>query len=145
MIFDLGNQNEIDGLKEYLNRQTKKGSTIEINVKSGQRTVDQNKYLHVLLGIIAVEYGESIEYVKKHIYKGIINSDIFTREAKTESGEIQKILRSSSDLSKDEMTKSIDKMKDYAMKEMEVYLPEANEKEMNGALKFLDKNSNYLY
>lgn len=58
------------------NALLKKGAYVELTDKS-RRSNRQNSYEHLLCGIIAMELGESLEYVKEQYFKRLINPDIF--------------------------------------------------------------------
>ena len=58
----------------------KEHGIIELSEVKPQRSIKQNKYLHLLLGFFASEYGETIEYVKEQYFKLAANRSIFLRE-----------------------------------------------------------------
>lgn len=84
----------------------------------------------MLLGIIALDQGLTIDYVKEFYYKRLVNPDIFvvTKEDKI-LGKVE-ILRSSKDLTKEEMRISIDKLRNWASSELGCYLPSADEESL---------------
>ena len=41
------------------------------------RSTSQNRYLHLLIGLVALEVGETVEYVKANHFKRMVNPDIF--------------------------------------------------------------------
>lgn len=104
-------------LREELSRQRfasrvrklwKDGAIVELTDKR-RRTGSQNRYLHVILGILAMETGNSLECVKQEIFKRRVNSDLFIMEKNDPIlGHIE-VLRSSRDLNKEEMSKAIDR------------------------------------
>ena len=67
-----------------------------------QRTNSQNAYLHVLLGVLAMEFGERIEYVKQNYYKELVNPALFVmcKDDRFLGERVE--LRSSRDLTKEE-------------------------------------------
>lgn len=91
-----------------------------------KRTVNQNKYLHVLFRVLALELGESEYYVKQVHFKEIANPEIFVRERVDKiTGEVQKYTRSTADLSKEEMTRAINIFRRWS-EDNGYYLPDAD-------------------
>lgn len=89
---------------------------------ASRRTSSQNAFLHVCIGIVAMETGNSSEVIKTEIYKKRVNPDLFVRrKADPTLGEIE-VLRSSRDLSKEEMSLSIDRFRMFAS-EHGIYIP----------------------
>jgi hypothetical protein len=128
MYYDL--ENEIDNQRfdkriEYLK---KKKAKINLTEYFPKRTIQQNKYLHLLLTWFAIERGHTVDYVKDEYFKKTANKDTFVREiTDTLTGEQTKILRSSSDISTKEMSDCIERFRNWAADTAGVYLPEANE------------------
>lgn len=102
-----------------------KATLVSLNDESS-RTIQQNKYLHVLCRIMALSTGESEHYAKEVYFKELSNSEIFVRERVDKvTGEVQKYLRSSAELSKDEMTRAINNFR-YWSENNGYYLPDAD-------------------
>lgn len=100
-----------------------KKAIIELVEKKPKRTIQQNRYLHLILGWFAFETGYTPEEVKQYIFKQIVNPEIFY------DGEIGEIVavqrwRSTADLDTKELTTAIDKFRDYSSAEAGIYLPE---------------------
>ena len=88
-----------------------------------QRSLKQNNYLHLLLSYYALEFGYTLEYTKRHIFKIQVNPEIFIIERVNEkSGEIYKDLKSTARATKDEITTAINRFKDHAA-QGGLYLP----------------------
>jgi len=87
-----------------------------------KRSSAANNYLHVTLGAVALEVGESLEYVKQEIYKRMVNPDIFVTEHDNPVLGRVSALRSSAHLSKEEMSLSIDRFRKWAA-EQGIYTP----------------------
>lgn len=86
------------------------------------RSTRQNSYLHALLGAVALEVGENLEYVKQEIYKRMVNPDIFVREHDNPMLGRVSAIRSSAHLSKEEMSESIDRFRKWAA-DQGIYTP----------------------
>lgn len=77
-------------------------------VDESKRTPNQNSYIHVLCRILAQYAGTSETYAKQVYFKKMANKDIFytvTKDAIT--GEMQKYIRSSAELTIPEMATAI--------------------------------------
>jgi hypothetical protein len=81
-------------------------ATIEIKRLYPRRTINQNSYLHLILGAFGVHFGYTLEEAKQ-IYKEI-NKEVY-QYSKENRGKTRVFMRSSADLNKDEMAKTIDK------------------------------------
>lgn len=79
-----------------------------------RRSTAANAYLHVCLGAFALYVGESLEFVKREIYKRRVNPDLYLREHRNPALGDVVTLRSSADLSKEEMSLSIDRFRKFA-------------------------------
>lgn len=110
---------------QRINFFIEKGKTFELSEKKERRSIRQNKYLHLILGWFALEYGETIDYVKQEIFKKQINPEIFRTEfINKKTGEIRDAWKSSAVLDTGQMTLAIDRFRDYSAKEAGIYLPE---------------------
>ena len=77
------------------------------------RSTSQNRYLHLLIGLVALEVGETVEYVKANHFKRMVNPDIFiVMKDDRFLGQVE-TLRSSADLTKEEMSTAIDRFKNW--------------------------------
>ncbi len=122
-----------------------KKATIELIEKKPKRTIRQNRYLHLILGWFAYEYGDSIEYVKQEIFKKIVNPVIFKTEfVNKKTGEIRDDYRSSASLDTRELTMAIEKFRDYSALEAGIYLPSPDEREFIEFAEIELKNNNII-
>ena len=146
MILDATKQFDIERARTRLEKLIENKSKFELTEKKPVRSVSQNAYLHLIIGWFAIEYGETIDYVKRMIFKKLVNPKIFIFERENKkTGEKRKELRSSADLDSAEMTTAIDRFRDYSSKEFGVYLPEAGEMDFLNEIKTqIENNKNYL-
>ena len=134
-MFNLKNPYDAEKFKEYVNKlyvENKKsqyGIVVEVTKKQTQRTLAQNRYLHVCLGYFASEFGYTLEEVKVVYFKQMVNKDIFLRRRKNKRGHEVNFLRSTTDLDKSEMTAAIDRFRNWSSAECGLYIPAANESE----------------
>lgn len=102
----------------------KNNKTFEIKEKRKIRTNQQNRYLHLCFTQIQLDTGYSFNEVKQLLFKRIVNPEIFIVQR-----SLGEYLRSTADLDTLEMTKAIDKFRDYCISEMNIYIPAPNELE----------------
>lgn len=126
MLYDLNNEFHRVQAKSRFENLLERRCVIDL-VEKTNRTLPQNKYLHVCLGCLALHLGETIEDVKKFIFKIKINPDIFIVEKEVKRVGKVKTLRSSASLTKDEMTLAINRFRDWASKEENCYIPSSDE------------------
>lgn len=126
MKFDLSKHIDQERFKRRCNELFEKQRIVELTEKT-QRTLRQNAYLHVIIAYLAMETGNTVEYVKNEFFKKECNELLFVyREYdKLLKREATK-LRSTRDLSKEEMTLAIDRFRNRASAEG-YYLPSPDE------------------
>ena len=146
MILDANKEFDIERARTRLEKLIENKSKFELTEKKPVRSVSQNAYLHLIIGWFAIEYGETIDYVKRMMFKKLVNPEIFIFEREnTKTGEKRKELKSSAILDSREMTNAIDRFRDYSSKEFGVYLPEAGEIDFLNEIKTqIENNKNYL-
>lgn len=121
MQYDLSTPLDRERFKTRVNALYKKGAVIDLTEKAF-RTPNQNRYLHLLLGVVAMDTGNSVEDVKREYFKNLVNPDIF-RSYKTDNrGNTIAVYRSTSAVSKEEMTMAIDRFKKWGA-ENGIYMP----------------------
>ena len=116
---------------------------LELTDKS-RRTLNQNSYLHAILGVLALETGNSLEVVKLEIFKKRVNPDLFVRTKRDPVlGDIE-VVRSSRDLTKEEMSIAIDRYQKFCA-ENGVFLPEPGDEELLRQIEFeMGRAAKYL-
>ena len=136
---------ELDRLKadarwEALKR---KGAVVDLTEKK-TRTLNQNSYVHLIIGVVAMETGNTIEYVKEHYFKRLVNPDLFVRWKDDRLLGKTEYLRHSSELTKEEMTQAIDKFRNWAATEG-WYLPSPDDKTLLQSVEYqMGKQRQYL-
>jgi hypothetical protein len=128
MLYNLSNPLDIEQARRRLLMLEKQGACIEIRKKQVKRTLPQNAYLHLILGYFASQIGETLEYVKKFYYKAHCNPDLFVIHKEDRIYHVKTtVLRSSADLTVDEMSTSIERFRNWAANEIGIYIPEAKQ------------------
>lgn len=121
MQYNLGSQIDKQRFVTRAKALLQKGAVIELTEKAF-RTPNQNRYLHLLIGIVAMETGNSLEDAKVCYFKRIVNPDIFCIKKTDRFGNTIDVLRSSADLSQEEMSMAIDRFKKWGA-ENGIYMP----------------------
>lgn len=146
MIYDLSNPLDVQNAKTRLELLVKRGCIIELTEKKQKRTLNQNAYLHLLLGYFASQTGNTLEWVKQQYYKKLCNPDLFIGEREDLFLGRVKYVRSSADLRTDEMNLSIERFRNWSASEAGIYLPEATNGAEIAALQVeVERYKTYLY
>jgi len=112
MIYDLSRELDRLRFQDRARKLTDRGALVELTEKV-QRTLSQNAYLHLLIGIVAMDTGNSLDTIKREIFKKKVNPDIFLRtRTDRHLGDIE-ILLSSAEISKEDMSRAIDRFKQW--------------------------------
>jgi hypothetical protein len=128
MQYDLTSDFQRKAFLSRVDNLLEKGSLVELTEKA-VRTKGQNNYLHLLLGVVAMETGNTLADVKEYYFKEICNSDLFHRQHFDKLGNCIDSVRSSADLTKEEMSVAIDRFKRWASGEG-IYIPEMGDDEL---------------
>ena len=128
MLYDLKNPLDRERFKRRCNTLFKKQGIVELSEKTA-RSNQSNRYLHLLLGYLAIETGNDLEFTKEVFYKRTANKDIFVRFKEDELLGKVEYLRSSATLSQEEFSTSIDRLRDWSSHVAGIYLPSPNEQE----------------
>ena len=145
MIFDLNNILDRERFKRRVNTLYQKQVIVTLTEKK-QRTLNQNNYLHLILGYFAVETGNTVEYVKREYFKRHCNHDLFVyvKNDTFLQHDVEE-MRSTRDLSKEEMSTAIDRFRNWAAAEGGIHLPSPDEREFLNAIEIeLAKHQNYV-
>lgn len=144
MLYDLNNPLQNESFKAKAEALAKKGCIVELTEKKPQRSLQANKYLHVILAYFGLQIGETMEYVKKHYYKILCNRETFIREVDDKYLGKVKVLRSSADLDTEEFSMTITRFRDWAATEG-IYIPSSDEHLMVQQMEIeISRNRMYL-
>lgn len=98
-----------------------RGAVVELTEKTF-RSKNQNNYLHLLIGVVAMETGNTLADVKEWYFKRLCNRDLFiTTRTDKYAGQVE-VVRSSADLTKEEMSIAIDRFKRWGSQNG-IYMP----------------------
>lgn len=146
MKYDVSNPLHREQARERLEALLgKEHGIIELSEVKPQRSIKQNKYLHLLLGFFASEYGETIDYVKEQYFKLATNRSIFVRERDDKLAGRVSYLRSTRDLDKGEMQMAIERFRNWSSINAGIYLPSADEHRLLELAEIeISRNKNFL-
>ena len=130
MLFDLSNPYDCERAKVRLQSLIDKHSpSVELTERK-QRSDPQNRYLHVCIGIVAIETGNTMDYVKRYYFMAHWNADLFVTERyDTRLQQNVRTLKSSRDLSTEDMATAIERFRNWAATEG-WYIPTPEEEYM---------------
>ena len=139
MKYDLTNKLHRKQFVKRCNDMLKKGCKCVELIDQSKRSLNQNAYLHVLIRILALETGVTETYAKQVYFKQLANPDLFIAEKTDEvSGVKVSYLRSTSELTAQEMSKAINSFRHWS-EDNGYYLPEAS-LEDDGSMSFASDN-----
>ena len=130
MKYDGSNPLHVQQARAKLEKLIKEQKVFELTEKKPQRSLNQNKYLHVCLAYFGYQIGETMEYVKRNYYKILCNKDTFVREREDKFLGRIKYLRSSSDLDSAEMSLTIERFRNFSSAQCGIYIPSPNEERL---------------
>ena len=121
MIYDLSSDFQRKAFLARVDNLMEKGAVVELTEKAF-RSPNQNRYLHLLIGIVAIETGNTLEDAKKWYFKETCNSDLFHVQHRDKMGNYIDHIRSTAELTKEEMSMAIDRFKRWGA-ENGIYMP----------------------
>lgn len=122
MLYNLTNDLDRERIRARLEADLQRGSVVEYTRKE-QRTNNQNRYLHLVLGAVAIETGNDLEFTKQQYFKKLVNPDLFVLEKEDRLAGKVEVLASSRDLTVEQMSTAIDRFKRWAA-ENGIYIPD---------------------
>lgn len=128
MLYDLSNELQAENFKKRCNMLYNKKCIVDLSEKKPQRTLAQNRYLHAALGFFGVQFGYRVDEVKDWYFKAACNPELFVRyKVDCITGVQRKVLRSSAELTTEEMTTAIERFRNWAADVAGVYIPSPDE------------------
>lgn len=127
-LYDLSNPLHAENFRLRSGALLTKQCVVELTEKKPQRTTQQNRYLHVILSYFGALTGNTLDYVKRYYFKSLCNSELFYIERYDTLLKRRVVtLRSSAELTTDEMTLAIERFRNWAAQEAEIYIPSPDE------------------
>lgn len=116
---------------------------VEIKEVKPRRSLPQNAFLHLLLGVFGANLGYTTQE-SKELYKRLPGNKELYVYTKDVGGKPMEFTRSSADLNKDEMTRSIETLREWSAK-MGYPLPTAdNTEELRRLENYIEQHERYL-
>ena len=121
MVYDLSSDFQRKAFLARVDNLMEKGAVVELTEKVFRSPI-QNRYLHLLIGVVAIETGNTLEDAKKWYFKETCNSDLFHVQHRDKMGNYIDHIRSTAELTKEEMSMAIDRFKRWGA-ENGIYMP----------------------
>ena len=128
-LFNTKFEDERRMARERLEKLISKGAVVNITEKFPQRTLAQNRYMRLLFAYFASQYGCSVEEAKIDFFERKWNADLFIRSRENKNGVVVNYLRSTTELTTQEMTLAIDRFRHQAQMEAGIYLPSPSDRD----------------
>ena len=110
MVYDLSSDFQRKSFLARMDNLMEKGAVVELTEKAF-RSPNQNRYLHLLIGVVAIETGNTLEDAKKWYFKETCNPDLFHVQHRDKMGNCIDHIRSTAELTREEMSTAIDRFK----------------------------------
>ena len=128
MIYDLNDPRQYMDALDFIEHAKQNNIQISLENKKQQRTTQQNKYYWLILRYFGLQYG-CTKTEAEYYFKQICNPDIFCRKKKDKEDRIIYIVRSTSQLTKQEMISAINNFSVWCS-QRQIELPRPEDKEM---------------
>ena len=120
-----------------------KSAVVELTTKTF-RSRNQNSYLHLLIGVVAIDTGNTLAFTKEQYFKRLVNPDLFIQEVTDLYAGKVEIVRSTTDLTMGEMSMAIDRFKKWGA-ENGIYLPNPGDESLLREIEIeMARNKQYL-
>ena len=121
MQYDLTSDFQRKAFLSKVDKYLERGAVVDLTEKTF-RSKSQNNYLHLLIGVVAMETGNTLAFTKEVYFKKLVNPDIFCVMKEDKIMGRVPVLRSSADVTIEEMSMAIDRFKRWGA-ENGIYLP----------------------
>ena len=143
MVYDLSSDFQRKSFLARMDNLMEKGAVVELTEKAF-RSPNQNRYLHLLIGVVAIETGNTLEDAKKWYFKETCNPDIFHVQHRDKMGNCIDHIRSTAELTKEEMSTAIDRFKRWGA-ENGIYMPNPDDASLLKAIEIeMGRMKSYL-
>ena len=143
MVYDLSSDFQRKSFLARIDNLIEKGAVVELTEKAF-RSPNQNRYLHLLIGVVAIETGNTLEDAKKWYFKETCNPDLFHVQHRDKMGNCIDHIRSTAELTKEEMSMEIDRFKRWGA-ENGIYMPNPDDASLLKAIEIeMGRMKSYL-
>ena len=133
MLLDLSNDFDVNKAKSYLDKLIESKARCELKKVKEKRTIRQNSYPHVCLGLFCSETGYTIDEAKELFSHQLPDIMRYTKN------EIS-FRKSTADLDTKQMTLLIDKIREMSLDQLGLYITTSEEYLMNLEVDRKDSN-----
>ena len=143
MLYDLSSDFQRKAFQARMDNLMEKGAVVELTEKAF-RSPNQSRYLHLLIGVVAIETGNTLEDAKKWYFKETCNPDLFHVQHRDKMGNCIDHIRSTAELTKEEMSTAIDRFKRWGA-ENGIYMPNPDDASLLKAIEIeMGRMKSYL-
>ena len=143
MVYDLSSDFQRKSFLARMDNLMEKCAVVELTEKAF-RSPNQNRYLHLLIGVVAIETGNTLEDAKKWYFKETCNPDLFHVQHRDKMGNCIDHIRSTAELTKEEMSTAIDRFKRWGA-ENGIYMPNPDDASLLKAIEIeMGRMKSYL-
>ena len=143
MVYDLSSDFQRKSFLARMDNLMEKGAVVELTEKAF-RSPNQNRYLHLLIGVVAIETGNTLEDAKKWYFKETCNPDLFHVQHRDKMGNCIDHIRSTAELTKEEMSTAIDRFTRWGA-ENGIYMPNPDDASLLKAIEIeMGRMKSYL-
>ena len=143
MVYDLSSDFQRKSFLARMDNLIEKGAVVELTEKAF-RSPNQNRYLHLLIGVVAIDTGNTLEDAKKWYFKETCNPDLFHVQHRDKMGNCIDHIRSTAELTKEEMSTAIDRFKRWGA-ENGIYMPNPDDASLLKAIEIeMGRMKSYL-
>ena len=143
MLYDLSSELQRKSFLARVEHLLERSCVVELSEKTF-RSKGQNNFLHLLIGVVAMATGNTLEDTKRWYFKEICNADLFHRQHFDKLGNSVDCIKSSADLTKEEMSMAIDRFKRWGA-ENGIYLPNPGDESLLREIEIqMGRNRAYL-
>ena len=143
MVYDLSSDFQRKSFLARMDNLMEKGAVVEMTERAF-RSPNQNRYLHLLIGVVAIETGNTLEDAKKWYFKETCNPDLFHVQHRDKMGNCIDHIRSTAELTKEEMSTAIDRFKRWGA-ENGIYMPNPDDASLLKAIEIeMGRMKSYL-
>lgn len=143
MVYDLSSDFQRKSFLARMDNLMEKGAVVELTEKAF-RSPNQNRYLHLLIGVVAIETGNTLEDAKKWYFKETCNPDLFHVQHRDKMGNCIDHIRSTAELTKEEMSTAIDRFKRWGAQNG-IYMPNPDDASLLKAIEIeMGRMKSYL-
>lgn len=120
-----------------------KSMVVELTAKTF-RSRNQNSYLHLLIGVVAIDTGNTLAFTKEQYFKRLCNPDLFILQKEDKYAGKVEVIRSLTDLTLEEVSTAIDRFKRWGA-DNGIYLPNPGDESLLREIEIeMARNKQYL-